>query len=393
MHENAERPPRLFFLGAGFSRPAGRPLARDLLDLVLEELARLSGETHLHRSLAAYLTYKEATTGARPDPIDVEDFAAYLDYQHAFGLLGSDTWSAEGNRDQFLLRWGIGRILYGLTPTVGELPELYLRFAEQLRPRDLVVTFNYDLLLEQSLEGVGLPYRRFPCRYSEVGVLSSTVDSDADSGEVQILKPHGSIDWVDRARYNRQLESMRAVQGADGVRFSEEHDLLFGPKGCSSTRPLVEGKRPDGDPLANVEVITDLDAYYAKANVAYFHPPIVLAPSEAKQLYGTALRGLWEGLGVWGFGWSGFSLIGYSLPPADPYTKQVIYQIVQSYVMGLRDPGWRIGPMSPICLIDRRVSEYEAEQLLMNYRFLPTEHTNWHLDGFDLDALKLIFAD
>ena len=394
MRTDVERPPRLLFLGAGFSRPAGAALASELLDLVLEELVQLGGETHLHHSLAAYLSYKEATVGAKPDPVDIEDFAAYLDYQHAFGLLGSDTWSREGNRDQFLLRWGIGRVLHRLTPSAEQMPKLYLRFAEQLRPRDVVVTFNYDLVLERSLERVGLPYRRFPHRYTSVGAMSSTVDSDRDREEVQVLKPHGSLDWVDRRPYERKLDSMRAVQGAEGVRFSEEQDQLFGPNGCSETQPIVEGQRPAEDPLASIEIIKgSLNAYYAKTNVAYFHPPVVLAPSEAKQLYGASLRDLWEGLAVFGFGWSGISLVGYSLPPADPYTKQTIYQIIQSYVMGLENPGWRIGPMSPICLVDKRENESEVDQLLARYRFLPAEHTSRHLGGFDLDALKLIFAE
>jgi hypothetical protein len=393
MSKPPKRPPRLLFLGAGFSRPAGVALAGELLDLVLDELARLGGQSHLHRSVEAYLDYMEATTGMKPEPINIEAFAAYLDYQHAFGMLGSDTWSEEGNRDQFLLRWGIGRVLHRLTPSVEKLPDLYLRFAERLRPRDVVVTFNYDLVLERSLEQVGIPYRRFPNRYIDVGVALSEVDSDSDKKEVKILKPHGSLDWVDRRAYERKLDYMNALQGAGGVRFSEEHDQLFGPKGCSATRPLVEGPRPPDDQLGSIEVVTDLDAYYASTNVAYFYPPMVLAPSEAKQLYGAALRTLWEGLAGFGFGWSGIAMIGYSLPPADPYTKQILYRIVQSYVMGLEDPGWRIGPMSPICLVDKRDSPHAVDELLKRYRFLPAKHTKRHLAGFDSVTLDLIFAD
>ncbi len=130
------RPPRLFFLGAGFSRPAGVPLATELLDLVLAEVERFSGgESHLHRAVPEYIEYVEATTGERPHPIDIEDFVAFLDHRHAFGLLGSDTWAEEGNRDQFLLRWGIGRVLHDRTPPADALPDLYIEFARRLRPR------------------------------------------------------------------------------------------------------------------------------------------------------------------------------------------------------------------------------------------------------------------
>jgi len=58
-----ERRPRLLFLGAGFSQAAGLPLASELLDVVLEEVAAFNGESHLHRAIPGYLRYVEATTG------------------------------------------------------------------------------------------------------------------------------------------------------------------------------------------------------------------------------------------------------------------------------------------------------------------------------------------
>jgi hypothetical protein len=76
-------------------------------------------------------------------------------------MLGGDTWSEEGNRDQFLLRWGIGRVLNQLTPSGGNLPALYEELAANLRPRDTIVTFNYDLILERSMDAAGVAYRRF----------------------------------------------------------------------------------------------------------------------------------------------------------------------------------------------------------------------------------------
>ena len=69
---------RLFILGAGFSKPAGLPLATELLDSVLNEIEHLNGRTHLHRAVDSYLDYAEATTGRRPFQIDIEEFAALL---------------------------------------------------------------------------------------------------------------------------------------------------------------------------------------------------------------------------------------------------------------------------------------------------------------------------
>ncbi len=385
---------RLFILGAGFSKPAGLPLATELLDSVLNEIEHLNGRTHLHRAVDSYLDYAEATAGRRPFQIDIEEFAAYLDYRHTFGVLGSDTWSQEGNRDQFLLRWGIGRVLISATPTPEKTPKLYLDFVHCLRPHDVVVTFNYDLLLENALDSVGAPYRRFPHRYSEVRPGGSTPDLDAETEEILILKMHGSIDWVTRTSYDRQLAYMERLQGREGVEYTRKRDLLFGEeKGVSQTRPLTEGPRPVDDPLREIEVIDDLDSYYASTQVSYFHPPFVLAPSEAKQLYGTPLRSFWEGLPGYGFGWAGVGIIGYSLPPADPYARLVLYELCKSYVMGLETPGWRIGPMSPICLVDKRAGNEEVHELRQRFRFLPQRHVVERLDGFDQKCFQALFAE
>jgi hypothetical protein len=335
----------------------------------------------------------EATRGSKPAQIDIEEFAAFLDYRHAFGILGTDTWSQDGNRDQFLLRWGIGRVLHAATPRGNELPELYIEFARNLRAKDLVVSFNYDLLLERSLEHVGQPYRRFPYRFTGVNPGGGTCDDPRDEEEVRIVKPHGSLDWVSRVSYDRKLDYMErmAIPGVDGRAFGEEHDVLFGPNGVSAIHSLVEGPRPHEDPLSQIQVIDDLDSYYTSRQVAYAHPPLILAPSDAKQLYGVTLRELWSGLAGWGFGWGGISIVGYSLPSADPYAQQVIYEIVRGYQTGLEDPGFRIGPMHPIGLIDKRASTAEAQDLLNRYRFLPLEQSQIRLDGFDIEALGTIF--
>lgn len=362
--------------------------------MVLADLLALYGEeTHLHRTIPGYREFIEATRGSKVARIDIEEFAAYLDYRHAFGVLGTDTWSQDGNRDQFLLRWGIGRVLHAATPRGDELPELYIDFARNLRPKDLVVSFNYDLLLEHSLEHVGQPYRRFPNRFTSVYPGGGVSGDPRDEEEVRIIKPHGSLDWVSRASYDRKLDYMdhMAVPGIDGRAFAEEHDVLFGPNGVSPVHSLVDGPRLHEDPLAQIQVIDDPNSYYANRQVAYTHPPLILAPSDAKQLYGLILRELWAGLAGWGFGWGGISIVGYSLPSADAYAQQVIYEIVRGYQTGLEDPGFRIGPMHPVGLVDKRSSPQETQALLSRYRFLPPDQTQIRLAGFDTKALETIF--
>ncbi len=219
---------RIFILGAGFSAPAGLPLSADLLPLTLSELDDIGHSQHLRSSLRAYIAYKVGTQGITPDPVDLEDFAAYLDYEHYLGLLGSDGWSGEGNRAQLQLRWGIGRLIERLTPSSDEIPAAYLRFAEHLRPPDICVTFNYDRVLERALDRVGVPHRRFPWRQRIDPNHGLVVDSERELQEVLIVKPHGSVDWVSTSDIRQQLKRYEAEGSKDFVEYLRRTDPLFG---------------------------------------------------------------------------------------------------------------------------------------------------------------------
>lgn len=64
---------------------------------------------------------------------------------------------------------------------------------------------------------------------------------------------------------------------------------------------------------------------------------------------------------------------------------------MRGYQTGLEDPGFRIGPMHLIGLVDKRASVAERRDLEDRFRFLPFEHTEIRLDGFDTQALETIF--
>ena len=393
-NSSENRPPRIFFLGAGFSAPAGLPVAQKLLGLVLSELDLVGTGVHLRDALKQYRQYAKAM-GRPPDAgVDIEDFGAYLDYEHTFGMLGSDTWSKEGNRAQLELRWGIGRVLHRHTPGIDSLPRCYVRFAESLRPRDLIVTFNYDTLLEMALEKVGMPHRRFPTRYSEIGLYSSTTDYEAEGKEVLILKVHGSLDWVSMKSYREENERYVRDGRPDALTANIERDMLFGAKSVSPTHRLLEGPAPDDDPLADVYVIEDLQSYYTRRTVLYYHPPLILAPSVMKQAYGESLRGFWSGLPIFGWTWGGLSIIGYSLPAADPYARQVMYRLVRGYMKGLKDPRYRLGGATarPMQIVDLRRKGKQERALRKAYGFMKPKYTEYHLGGFDEDAVRRLFS-
>src|SRR5690606_6720646 len=93
------------------------------------------------------------------ESVNFEEFLGYLDIDFHLGLRGSDTWSRYGNEGQVIVKTLIGQVLSERTPLPGKIPQLYLDFARKLRRSDLVITFNYDLLLERAMDQAGIPYR------------------------------------------------------------------------------------------------------------------------------------------------------------------------------------------------------------------------------------------
>ncbi len=150
---------RLFILGAGFSKPAGLPLAGELLHLVRDEVRnhfRVHGgwEGALEREI-------EEWTALYPgQSIDLERVLAFSHRKHYLRLLGSDEYFGHGNRSIVAPRRAIQRILIDTTPS--ETPSLYRKFAKRLTHNDVVLTFNYDTLLEQALDAIGKPYTFTP---------------------------------------------------------------------------------------------------------------------------------------------------------------------------------------------------------------------------------------
>ena len=100
MSKEVPRGFRIFVIGAGFSVPAGLPLASDLYRLVKESIENAYGtDTRFHRSLEEYIDYRKACDNVELDEedIDIEEFMSFLDIEHFLGLQGSDTLSDEGN--------------------------------------------------------------------------------------------------------------------------------------------------------------------------------------------------------------------------------------------------------------------------------------------------------
>jgi hypothetical protein len=366
---------RLFLLGAGFSRASGLPLASDLAPLVRAVAAEClsvstpDGFSHLNDAFDRYETY---LADVDPDTeFDLEEFGAWLDWEHTLRLRGSDTFSDYGNEAGLQLRWAIGKVLHDRTPLA--VPQLYVEFARRLTTTDVVLTLNYDLLLESALKEVGLPFRRFPTRFSEIHEHSSTVDPNGPD-ELLLMKLHGSIDWTYAVR--------------------DEWGGLGGASDRLATFPLVDGPRPAEDPLERIAVIRaeQLAGYYGSRHAWYRHPTLLMPPSSAKPMAGSPLVPLWNGVGLFAYMLGGFSVIGCSLPPGDPYVLQVVHHIATDYVAG-RKRGGNLWPQRRMKLVDYRTSPPERSALLNRYRFMDLEATDVFFDGLRSEMLDALFED
>lgn len=176
--EDYIRDRRLFVLGAGFSAAAGIPLTGTLL---AGAMARFRAECHgLFERVDGYVNtcFRLGESVSDYHRLSLSEICTFLHYKELREYGGGERWSDAGSRENLALRYFLAKEVALRTPPIDAIPELYRRFAEQLCPGDIVISFNWDTLLELSLEAISKPY-------------SYQITDNC----VAIFKPHGSINW------------------------------------------------------------------------------------------------------------------------------------------------------------------------------------------------------
>jgi hypothetical protein len=380
MTQKMEKTFRLIFLGAGFSRPAGLPLGHELFQDVRRSItAEIGPDNHVEQDLKRYVEYLNTCEGSRqaPDTVDYEQFLGFLDVEHYLGLKGKDTWSDEGNESQLMVRQAIAKVLLDKSPP--EPPRLYRQFARSLSTSDVILTFNYDTLLESALEAEGVPYRLFPERWSEIGWSGNTVDDSKD--EIVVLKMHGSIDWFDRAVYERRLTGARNCP----MPYEVKHPVFADDRIVEPT-PLTGGPRQKDDPLAKLYRVRDLNPLLARG--FWECCPLILAPSLTKLFYAQPLREFWWGLQRAGGYNLGLSVVGYSLPPYDVYARQALYHVFRNYTGYAPDLEINGRKKRRVRILDSRPDGDSGTDIRSRYRFADWRRTDLRLDGFNDESLE-----
>jgi hypothetical protein len=264
------------------------------------------------------------------------------------------------------------------------IPDLYINFARKLTPDDVILTFNYDTLLERACDYVGTPYRLVQERYRTVHPRGGPV-IDTNRKEVIILKLHGSIDWFDRKPYRERLQGAER----DGVSSHHVRDPIFDSHQNWRLAPLVEGPRVDAEPLKEVYRLRDLQAFYSDPPL-FVSTPLLLTPSTAKVVYAQQFRDLWWGLGFTGILNFRMLIIGYSLSQHDEYARQVIYRLVKNYQNLSYEPSWTKKRKEPLILVDRRHTDTEIDDYRRRYSFVDWGNARAHFDGFDANFIETL---
>jgi hypothetical protein len=169
---------RVFILGAGFSAAAGIPMTTTLLTTAMEMFAAEC--PGIYQRVCNYALDIQWKNDSRPDfsSISFSDLCTHLEFVELREYAGGERWSNAGSREKLALRHYLAKALVRATPTGDKIPDLYAQFAKQLSSGDIVITFNWDILLELAIQKVG-----------------KTFTYNFEGDHVKLSKPHGSVNW------------------------------------------------------------------------------------------------------------------------------------------------------------------------------------------------------
>jgi hypothetical protein len=192
--------PRVFILGAGFSKAAGFPLADALTDEATARLRSVNNGSNQFAKLCddwkALHCWLSGSGGKTL--MNIEEFyeyAAACRERHLLAHYASGSHSLHdgtfGNSSADIRAYMRGvddevvNVLLAHHDRVSNDPASRVaiqRFVGAIGPGDTVVTFNYDCLVEQALQDAGMQW-------------SFGLD-DHCQGAIRVLKLHGSVDWI-----------------------------------------------------------------------------------------------------------------------------------------------------------------------------------------------------
>jgi len=199
---------------------------------------------------------------------------------------------------------------------------------------------------------------------------------------------HGSIDWFDRAPFDRT----KAIWADHGNR-NELRDVIFSRAAELGLEPVAGNPYPDSDPLKTVFRVRNLAAL-SESDLLFLATPRLLAPSATKLLYASRLSDFWSGWGRGGGRFNyGMSIIGFSLPPHDDYARQILHSLVTTYQHFDNGQADDLGrKRSPLTIVNYFPTVQAEADFKEHYRFVDWSKAKLFGNGLSQDCLDAIFA-
>lgn len=306
---------------------------------------------------------------------DLERVLAYSHRKHYLGLRGGDEIFAHSSLSIHWARKTIQEILIEETPKVAT--SLYANFAHKLSPHDVVLTFNYDTLLEQVLDSIGKSYTLTPEWW---------LNRESPGQKfVDLLKLHGSVDWYDRY-YHDDVRQWYAEEEYD----VPDKDPIFGPTPSIPSEPLSRGQTLEGAGsriLKRIYRVPNHSQYFPIQEGRYIDlVPCILPPAYDKLLGNDAIRDLWESLHRTLDSFSSIIVIGYSMPQYDSYAYEALGKLFIDYQKGGNKTYWeqRRVPIQLVTLADSK------QHALLTMPFLNPDKSRVWYQGFSQESLDWI---
>lgn len=279
----------VYVLGAGASVHAGYPLCSQLWPRMLAWVIEHTPPDSEFRSAVDLVVALSGTV------VDVEALFTDLDLNRGVfkELPKSDCGRLEG---------ALRRCLREYFKSIHGTPSLYARFAEKLRPGDVVITFNYDISLENEL----IPKQLFRVK-DGYGFVADWAEPTSD---VKILKLHGSMNWIGSI-----------FEGARGGNFGMFTTSL-------GTRPFVD----NSDSVLRDYKSEVLDKSFPGGGVLGAEATLILPTYEKKFSISTSIGDEWADFfeSLWAKAASSLQtaerivVIGYSMPEADRRARTLL---------------------------------------------------------------------
>ncbi len=279
----------IYILGAGFSSDLGLPLTPDLFDRVVS-VAKSHELYPIHDSL--YLIYPFFKREFRNYP-NIEDVLSFYQMRVEWDEIGLDRGKRQFHeRSEKLLRQLLVRYFLKASFDVLKKEEIayYLEFARKVKPGDVIITFNYDYIIDICLSA-----------WPSLKALITYTERSPD--KISIFKLHGSAGWLSHPLKVNDIMITKTTPIWPRIA-SDPPIYDLDPSGIDI---LVNQKYDIGDLMQQIQSTENLESFVIAPTA--FKSPRVAGNVLFKKLWGLALDSLKEANNI--------VVIGYSLPITD----------------------------------------------------------------------------